>query len=461
MSQSSPLSLPLIATPENRGDDSTSDARLINGYAERTAMGELWCYKRPGYTLQDSVATAGKVAAGIFAWDGAIYSIFGDSFYKDGVFVGTVNDSSTLGYTFTITQGATPQLFFRNRTNAYVYDSGGGLVAVSDGDYPTTTVPGCVNLDGTVYVMTPEGYILGSDLNDATNWDPLNSLRVQIEPSQGRAIAKQLSYVIAFKENSTEVFFDAQNAAGSPLGRVEGANFNFGCHLSRSVVDIDGALYWIGHSAIGEVNVMKMENLKHEIISTPAVERLLQGYDPNAVYGTGFYTGGHKFYAITSVSSNFTLVYDVREKIWAQWTDVDGNYFPLVFSARDRNFPPVTQGILDGNIYNLNSEVYTDADEDFTWELITPVWDGGSRLGKMVNILEIKSDQKSAGTLDIRFSDDDYQTWSSWRTVDLSYERPMLDQMGTFRRRAHHFRHTGDVPFRVKAVDLHVDLCTL
>jgi len=58
-------------------------------------------------------------------------------------------------------------------------------------------------------------------------------------------------------------------------------------------------------------------------------------------------------------------------------------------------------------------------------------------------------------------SDDDYQTWSNFREVDLSKNRPMLTNCGTFRRRAYHFRHQSNTPLRIQAVELMIDLGTL
>lgn len=460
MSDTAPTRLPLIATPENRGVEPDLDARVINGYAEKSAMGDLWCRKRPAYVLYASVAGAGKVAGGLHAWNDNVYSVFGDGFYAHTTSLGAVDDSDPAGYTFSSTLATTPQLFFHNNTAAYVYDSGGGLVAVADADYPAATVHGSVYLDGTMYVMTPTCHIQGSAINDPTSWDPLNSIRAQIEPGTGVAIAKQMSYLIAFKEHTTEVFYNAQNIAGSPLGRVEGAQFHYGCYVGSSIADIGGALFYLGHTQAGTVNVIKLERLKHEIISTPAIERILQGnFRTTSIRATGLYSGGHSFYALTRTGvGGLTLVYDIGEKLWYQWTDTNGDHFPLVSAAKQSIYTPVCQGLLDGKLHRVQSEIFADDDGPFTVDLYTPNWDAGSRRRKVVNMLEINADQQSAGILQVRTSDDDYRTWSNFRSIDLASEKPMLDQMGTFLKRAHHFRHRGPEPLRLRAVDLHADL---
>lgn len=464
MSQQPPLRLPLIASFENRDSTSDADAKLVNGYVEKSAMGDLWCRKRPAYSLASAVGTPTKRAAGVYDWEGDFYSIFGNEFYQGSTLIGAVDGTSSRGYWFSQTLAATPQLFFHNINTAYTYDSGAGLVEVADVNYPVETVPGVAYLDGTTYVMTPDCYILGSGINNPQSWDPLNSIRAQIEPSNGIAIAKQLSFVVVFKEYTTEVFYNAQNPAGSPLGRVEGAQFNYGCHQGNTVIDIDGVLYWLGRSKTGGVNVMRMEGLKPEVVSTPAIERLLEAYNylESGTYATRLYAGGHRFYLLTNMTENITLVYDTGEKLWFQWTDTAGNFFPILFAARKQNSSIVLgQSATTGDLYIVSADLNADVVGEFTFDLYTPNWDGGSRMRKMVNLLEVSADRKSSGVLQVRFSDDDYQNWSSFREIDLSGERPFLDQMGTFKERAHHFRHRGNQSLRLRSVDLHVDLGAL
>jgi hypothetical protein len=71
------------------------------------------------------------------------------------------------------------------------------------------------------------------------------------------------------------------------------------------------------------------------------------------------------------------------------------------------------------------------------------------------------ADQQAGSKLQIRCSDDDYQTWTNFREVNLGNKQPVLTNCGTFIRRAWHMRHQGNVPLRIKSVGLQVDLGTL
>lgn len=450
--------LPLIADVENRGVTTTVDARLVNGFVEKQPEGDYRCYKRPAYILYDTIGGGSSGGNGLFSWNEEVYSVYDGTLYKEGSSLGSILSQN---YDFDSCLGATPKLFIHGPLAAYVYDSGGGIVQVTDGDYPAITVPGCAYLDGTMYVMTPECYILGSDINTPTAWNPLNSILAQIEPDIGVALAKQMSYIVAFKGNSTEIFYDAGNASGSPLGRVEAAKVNYGCHNANTVVDADGSLFWVAQAPSGVRSVAMMENLKAHIVSTPAIDRLLHNYSFTDVRAQCLYGAGHRFYCLSFPTDAITLAYDMKERIWYEWHDTAGDMLPFAHAAHDVNHDVLVQERLGGRLFKFSSDTYSDVDGDFDWSLFTPVWDGGTRLRKMVHRLEVAADQQLSPVIQVYYSDDDYQNWSAGLDLDLSLESAILPNMGSFRKRAHWFFYRGNKRLRVQAVDLHVDLGTL
>ncbi|MDE1816793.1 MAG: hypothetical protein KGI11_09585 [Thaumarchaeota archaeon] len=325
--------------------------------------------------------------------------------------------------------------------------------------YPiSTAVPGCAYLDGTVYVLDSGGYIHGSDINQVNIWNPLNIILCQLDSDTGVALHRQLTYIIAFKQWTTEVFYDAGQSPGSPLGSVRGAKLNVGCASASSIQDIDGTLIWVTGSRSGAPTVMTMSNLQSQVISTPPVERLLQDANMSSVYSWNIKVAGHVFYGLTLKGSNVTLVYDFTIKEWYIWTDNNGNYFPYVSSTSLGN----TQGILQHETQPLLASMdltnYTDAGSvNFPVDLYTPNFDGGVKFNKMLKRMDVIGDQyASSNPVNITYSEDDYQTWSTTRTVDLSQKRPFLTDCGTFRRRAYHINHNTALPLRLKALEMYI-----
>lgn len=456
-----PTRLPLVITPDNRDDTTAKDAKLVNAYCEQTTKEETHIYKRPGL-LQYGSTLSGN-GYGVYNWLGDIYSVFGSSFKKNGLAVGTVDATGGV-YRFTPCLGTSPKLTLGNGVKAYNYDPGGGLVQITDVDFPSSFVKGWSYLDGTTYVMNSGASIFGSGLNDPPTWDPLNVIIAQIEPDGGIALAKQLVYTIALKQWSTEVFYDAGNATGSPLGRVEGAKLAWGCASADSVRSIDGILLWAATNRDASIQVVMVDNLKPKVVSTKPVERLLDQADFSTgnVFSWTTNIDGHRFYVLTLKANNLTLAYDMKEDKWHQWTDKNGNYFPIVDSTY-LGLTRILQHETNGKLYTLDSSYYNDDGDYITVDIYTPNFDGGVRRKKQMNMLQFIADQTPGSILQVRKNDDDYAPtkWSNFRTVDLSMKRPFLMNCGSFHRRVHHFRHRCNTPFRIQAVEMQLDIGTL
>ena len=456
--QNQPIRLPLSVSPENRDASALRDAKIINGFIEPVSKDEIWVYKRPGLVLR--TPTQAGAGLGICNWHGNIYTIVGGALYRDTSLIGTVTTDGT-PWRFTGILGATPKLFMKCASTAYTYDPVGGLVSVSSANYPSPTALGMSYLDGTVYVGTQGTTLRGSAINDMTTWDTLNSIQAQIESDNIIALQKQLVYVIVFKEWSIEVFYDAGNSTGSPLAPVQGAKVNVGCRSDASIQEIEGTLLWVSQSRTGSVSVYLMDNLKPQQISTPAIDRLLEEADFTVVYSWNAKIYGHRFYVLTLKNSNLTLAYDLQSNRWYQWTDPNGNYMPYIGSTYSAAREPLLLHESNGNIYVFNALYYMDDGVPFLVEITTPNFDGGTRKRKFMKSVDFVADQMNGNVMTIQKSDDDYQTWSMPREVDLSKLRPRLINFGTFRRRAFRIRHRRNYPLRLKAVELQIELGTL
>jgi hypothetical protein len=468
-----PTRIPLVTEPANRDESTAKDARLVNAYAEKnTKTEEYQIFKRPGLE-QNSWDTHVAAGNGVYNWNGNIYAIFGTTLYKDDVSIGTVDGTGGV-YQFNATLGSTPRLQLGNGVKAYNWDDS-TLEQMEGGNFPGNTytdglVKGWAYLDGTTYVLDTDGYIHGSDvvagLNRPDLWNHLvNLLGAQIEPDKGVAIAKQLVYVIVLKEWSTEVFYDAQNTTGSPLGPVQGAKVNYGCVSADTVQELDGSLFWVGTNRASGAQVIQLTKLTAEIISSKPIERILSDASFTSVAGFAFKHEGHRFYGFTlkGASDNITLVYDLAERLWSQWTDVDGNYLKWSSTTYLEGTGRIIQHESNGKLYTIDSSNTEDDGEVITVDIYTPNWDGGTRRRKHQNMLEFVGDQTEGSVLQVRFNDYDYDStkWTNYRTVNMGLVKPILTNNGTFVRRATHIRHQSNTRMRLQAIENQVDLGVL
>jgi hypothetical protein len=60
--------------------------------------------------------------------------------------------------------------------------------------------------------------------------------------------------------------------------------------------------------------------------------------------------------------------------------------------------------------------------------------------------------------MNIRHTDDDYQSWSPYRSVNLNASRSQIYQTGASRRRAWEFLCTDNAPLRLDAAEMDFDI---
>lgn len=433
--------------------------------------------------------------------------------------------------------GGTIGFVFKSTADAFYYN-GSTVTQITDAQYPTTTVRGIAYLDGTYYVMDPNGQIFGSDLNSPTSWTALNVIVAQMEPDGAVALSRLLNYIVAFGEYTTEFFFNAGNPApGSPLSAYTSGMLNVGCAAAGSVAQTNNQLFFIGVTKQRGRSIYMMTGTTPQIISTPAIERILNDDNLSEVFSFCVKISGHNFYVLTLVDSDITLVWDTATGDWKEWTSLtetapisistltydsntglvtattvtdhgrsDGD--PIViagatqteyngavnityvdsthFTYTPLSIPSVipatgtktvvgyTSGAFigrfyagygnielvqdaAGNLYTLDPNTYQDAGLPVDVHVRTPLVDGGTNNKKFFRKLEIIGDRDDT-LIFIRYTGDDYQTWTKYRSADLSLRRSALHRLGQDRRRAYELRHTDNTPLRLEALELTIEV---
>lgn len=189
--------------------------------------------------------------------------------------------------------------------------------------YPSETVRGIVYLDGTYYVMTPDAFIYGSEINDPTSWSALNVISAQSEPDQGICLARQLNLIVAFGTYSTEFFYNAGNPPpGSPLLPYTSAFLEIGCAVAGSVINAENSIIFMSVGRQKGRSISLLEGTVPKTLSTPYIDRILNADD--LVNVTAYYikVQGHGFYILTLPTTNITLVYDFTAMKWSKWTQL-------------------------------------------------------------------------------------------------------------------------------------------
>lgn len=210
---------------------------------------------------------------------------------------------------------------------AYTF-TGTSATGISDPDYPGLTTRGLQYLDGTFYVMEPDGTIRNSTpaADDPTSWPTDGFISAQFEPDSGVFLAKVLNYIVALGQWTTELFWNTGNATGSPLSPVSNGVLLIGCASANSVAQTESTIIWMAQRKAQSSSahygrfIAMLVGTGYEELSTPDVCRVLEEDDLSLVRSAIMELGGKTWYALTLGSLGITLVFDLKAKEWYVWT---------------------------------------------------------------------------------------------------------------------------------------------
>jgi hypothetical protein len=445
--------LPLAFPIQSRQADPFKDAKMVNAYKEADQV-----LKRPGLShLVVAPALPTDVGQGVFAYNQALFTCINNELYKVEAGVSTLigsisGDVKPLYWTSTFNNN---YLFFHNQSKGYVYDAVGGLDEITTPFFPTDLVPGVGYLDTYVAVMNVDGRIYTSDPADPTTWNALNYVSSTSQPDLATGISSHLNYIVAFNQWSMQFFYDVGTSTGSPLLSNASANLEIGCANGNSLVKFEQTLAWVGQSNTAGKGVYLLNGIVPIKVSNQYIDKYLDADTCDSCKATGIKYNGHSWYILTLPDSDLTFVYDIDEKIWTFWSSVQngleqyfvGNY------ATSLNGHSYLQDSINGELYKLDQDTYIDADGVINFRLVSPLIDAETQYRKTIIRVEIIGD-KNDTVLRIRHTDNDYQTWSMYRNVNLSDARPVLFQNGITRRRAYEFFNNDDTFIRLAFLEL-------
>ena len=329
--------------------------------------------------------------------------------------------------------------------------------------FPANPTPGLVYLDGYVFAMDSQGQIWQSDNENPSAWGALNFTSAKSEADEGKAIARHLNYIVAFKQWTADFFFDAGNATGSVLSINQSAHMEIGCADGNSIQNPEQTLIWMGNVVEGGRAIYMLNGLSPTKVSTKAVETFLNASNLSGTYSWLYKIAGHTLYGLVLTDQNVTLVYDVTENEWHVWTTSKDNigggeaYFECSFVTQF----PFNSGsfyVLDavnGLVFTLSPTNYVDPFGPIRMRIVTDRMDFNTFAFKVGSALTIFGDQIN-DVMQVRHTEDDYNTWSQYRNLNLNLQKPCLYQLGRFRRRAYEFLYTGNNPLRLEKVDFNL-----
>ncbi len=480
------VKLPLFGAYSNRGIDPDKDQRFINCFPEsrkieQTDQTRVALVKRSGVNIYKQFKTTyNKLGRGLAYFNGALFAAIDGSVYQDNPFGGAgvptpvISMSTTTGKVGMVLGNSAvfgDYLFVCDGINGWYIDNTFTVTSIVDPDFPTPHVPTPIFLDG--YICVAKGSdIFSCDLDTPSSWNVSNFISAESFPDPIVGLARQNNQIIAFGSTSTEFFYDAANASGSPFNRNESAIIQTGCAANHCIYQNERYCAFIGQSDSGGRAVWFIEGFQPKRVSDEFIDRIIDSEtDLSECSGYGVRTKGHMFYVINLVQANRTFVYDVDEKLWHEWSSQTSPGVSSMFAynhATDCETGTMyLQGTNSGYVYFLDPELYWDIlDTSNTISTIivtirTNKYDmdtiNRKRLQSVRLFLDRDNDPVIDETLNFYFSDDDYITNIGPITVNLisdGFDAPIIYQLGSFRRRSFSIIYYANSNIRFEALEL-------
>jgi hypothetical protein len=447
------------------------DARLVNMFVDvfqtpDNVNQRLFVKSRPG--LASAYTTSTGAARGTYYWIvsgiGYIFSVSGDKVYSNGTLLQTLaTTTGEVGFTEHVNSTGTNTLIMCDGTNGYVFT--GPAIAptqITSPDFPTPHIPMPVVLDGYLFLAKSGTQdIYNSDLDLPLTWTAGNYISAEMFPDKIKALSKNNNYIYAIGSQSVEYFYDAAGTT-SPLARHDSAVQQFGTVAAGSVVQTEEEVILLGETGNGGHTVWMINGFKATEIGTSAIRSILRAEGSALATAVAHCTrvAGQKLYIITLTT--VTLVYSFDTKMWGEWTSgADGSLAFVGSHAADG--PNGMAYILDranGTVYTISEDNHTDNGTAFLCQIITPKYDFDMFNRKFMSrfslIGDVPTTSGAGNTVQVAWSDDDYQTWTADRDLSFDYDFPSIAQLGNFRRRA--FRISYSQPYLLRLEALEVDI---
>lgn len=456
------VKLQILAQLTNRGSSNSKDAITYNGFydvfkegiSDKTVASFA---KRGAFVDNTTIIGGGGAGRGLHYWtkNSKYYSVIANKVYEDTTEKATLT-TSTGKVWFEEATGTSDKLILCDGTKSYTIATNGTVTEITDGDFPANAISP-VSMDGYVFfIKSGTGLIYNSDVDDPTAWTSTSFIEAEMYPDALVALARQANYVVAFGLYSTEFFYDNSNPSGSPLRRQDAVAAKVGLAARDSVAQVDKRLIFIGQTQTGEPGVWQFDSLTPQLVSDEYVDRIFAAEGSNLANATGQIVK-HKGHTLYIVGLNArTLVYDMDQKLWVgEWSIYNSGshaVLPFKYSTEGANNTVMLLHNTDGKMYKLDPTLYQDTAGAILCWIVTAKLDFGSNHWKRMFRCEIVSDRQSTGTVTLEFTDDDYQNWSTARTLDLVV-RPYTKAMGVFRRRAFRIKHSANADFRIDALE--------
>lgn len=469
----------LVKELNSRGTNTSKDEDYVNVFAELiknrvTKEHEFNLVKREGSTLFADAAGGSNEVRGSWYWkdQSEIYLAISTKVYVfnavTGALVTTLNavfgtSTGAVGFCEFLYDSGAAKLVVTDGTTLSTIDTAHAVVAGADADMPVH-IPMPVFLDGYLFILkSGTADIYNSNLNDPLAYTAGDFITAEMFADKAVAITKLNNYLVVFGNRSIEYFWDAAEATGSPLQRNDTPVKLNG--FLGGLAQLGNRIYFIGAADDAQPDMFILEDFKIVPNGSEALRRhlgSLTGTYSTSLVGNMVSISGHDFYVLNTGTSTYAL--ELESKLWARWAYQAQTYFPIAFAMNVQTTAAykcvfVLNGSSNNAIYKFSPTLYQDNGTNFTCTVVTDQEEFETFKQKSMSSLIIWADKTTAtASVNVSWTDDDYQTFNTPIAVDLFQEKPDINRLGRFRRRAFKLTFAANYPLRLKGLEADLNM---
>lgn len=503
--QSKPINL-LYEWDSRDSANLSYDTLLKNTLAEKIGNSYYRMIKREGTEVVFTPVGATSKILGIYNWDlpagvsflvvvttiantgaaqVALYTTGNFSIFGAGGTIGTASANTEVSFQEFLYQNGTVDLLISLIGGA----SGGGVYRLTSAGILSGPIANAPANGSLAYL---DGYAVGHDataiynsnLNDPTVWSLSNFLSVDSYPDTVAKISRMGPYIVALGYDSIQWFYDAANPTGTPFASVVGATKRIG-YLGGWATQGDVG-YFIGSAQGGPPTLYKLEGLNVTPIESAPFARMYTDnnwYSNNIAYayvkafppGSILAINGHLLYFVRTnpqpaqlppstdpVFVGESYCYDLTSGSWMKM-GYQGNenmlikqtailFQPTLLTAQKKQTYFCLLG--DTNIKRFSDTLYQDSGVNFEMKFRTVTANYGTNRIKFGTRLLLDCDQTpTTSNVFVSWTDNDYQTFTTPRAVDVSKDYKQLYALGRFRKRAYVVTYSDNFPMRMQGIE--------
>lgn len=349
-----------------------------------------------------------------------------------------------------------------------------------DADFPAEIVGKFVYLDGYLFIMDKTNKrIYQSALNNINSWAASDYITVQSSGEATAGIARVGSRIAALCAASIEFFYNAGNPSGSVLTSQKELFRRIGCGGgsdidSASVVPVyaysGDTVYFLGTEGGQSRGVYAMAGTEIRKISTPEIDRQISR-SGTSVYWliSAFHDRGKNYVVVSENNSPYRNFIYSDVGMWSEFNFLNSrNIFSSGITSYTGSATTDTSTVFlvsgdssaNGIVYRLRNDIYQDNGSSFTLTCQTSKTDFNTdNLKTIKSVALMGTDIQSSGTATLEYSDDDYTTWTTAGTFDLTKVNPRIFRCGSFRGgRAWRLTHSANTAFRAQALKFEYEI---